>query len=106
MLQIQLEKKDIILEIQSGRLKIISEFHVSYLAYQYPLLFPRGEDGYRLELLHWETNTIKVSKRKKLPIIEWITFRIQTRINEVHTLLYSRWLFQQFLVDGFTMMES
>lgn len=33
-------KRDILLERQSGRLKIISKFHLSYLAYQYPLLFP------------------------------------------------------------------
>ncbi|PNX54374.1 helicase-like protein, partial [Trifolium pratense] len=39
--------RDIILEKQSGRLKRIDEFHPSYLAYQYPLIFPYGEDGFR-----------------------------------------------------------
>jgi hypothetical protein len=48
-------KMDIILERQSGRLKRISEFHPSYLALQYPLLFPYGEDGFRLGVLHRET---------------------------------------------------
>ena len=42
----------------------------------------------------------------KLTIREWLAFRIQTRQREAHTLLRSRRLFQQFLVDGFTMMES
>lgn len=50
------KKIDIILERQSGRLKRICEFHSSYLACQYPLLFPRGKDGYKLRLIHRETN--------------------------------------------------
>src|ERR1051325_502125 len=99
-------KRDIILERQSGRLKRISEFHPSYLALQYPLLFPYGEDGFRLGVLHRETGPQKKGKMNKLTIREWLAFRIQTRQHEAHTLLRSRRLFQQFLVDGFTMMES
>lgn len=45
-------------------------------------------------------------KRNKLTIREWLAFRIQCRHNEAQTILRSRRLFQQFLVDGFTMMES
>ncbi|XP_058775558.1 uncharacterized protein LOC131649820 [Vicia villosa] len=97
-------KRHIILERQSGRLKRISEFHPSYLALQYPLLFPYGEDGFRIGILHRETKAKK--NKNKLTIKEWLTFRIQTRPTEAHTLLMSRRLFQQFLVDGFTMMES
>ncbi|KAI5445528.1 hypothetical protein KIW84_013673 [Lathyrus oleraceus] len=50
------DKRDIILERHSGRLKRISEFRPSYMAYQYPLLFPRGEYGFRKGVLHRETN--------------------------------------------------
>ncbi|XP_058725789.1 uncharacterized protein LOC131597092 [Vicia villosa] len=70
-------KRDIILERRSGRLKRISEFHPSYLALQYPLLFPYGEDGFRLGVLHKETNGKKF-KKNKFTIREWLTFRIQT----------------------------
>ncbi|XP_058779305.1 uncharacterized protein LOC131653232 [Vicia villosa] len=97
-------KRHIILERQSGKLKRISEFHPSYLALQYPLLFPYGKDGFRIGILHRETKAKK--KKNKLPIREWLTFQIQTRPTEAHTLLMSRRLFQQFLVDGFTLMES
>jgi hypothetical protein len=38
--------------------------------------------------------------------MDWLAFRIQTRKAEAQTLIRSRRLFQQFLVDGFTMMES
>ncbi|XP_058726735.1 uncharacterized protein LOC131598121 [Vicia villosa] len=98
------DKRDIILERQSGKLKRISEFHPAYLALQYPLLFPYGEDGFRLGVLHRETSSKK--KMNKLTIREWLAYRIQTRATEAHTLLRSRRLFQQFLVDEFCMMES
>ncbi|CAI8587142.1 unnamed protein product [Vicia faba] len=99
-------KRDIIIEKQIGKLKRISEFHPSYLALQYPLLFPFGEDGCRLGVLHRDISVIKKGKQNKVTIREWLAFRIQSRHNEAHTLLRSRRLFQQFLVDGFTMMES
>ena len=67
-------KRDIILERQSGRLKRISEFHPSYLALQYPLLFPYGEDGFRLGVLHRETIPNKKGKMNKLTIREWLAF--------------------------------
>ncbi|XP_010469634.1 PREDICTED: uncharacterized protein LOC104749655 [Camelina sativa] len=41
--------RDIVVqEKSSGRLQRISEVHVSYLAPQYPLIFPYGEDGFRI----------------------------------------------------------
>jgi hypothetical protein len=120
------EKRDIIMETQGGRLQRIDEFHTSYLGYQYPLLFPYGEDGYRPNIRHRETSctnkntdnvdstqvedqdqsAVQVTKKNRLTIREWLAFRIQFRSNEPQTILRSRRLFQQFLVDGFTMMES
>jgi len=44
--------RDIILENRSGKLQRINELHPSYLGYQYPLLFPYGEDGYREDVAH------------------------------------------------------
>ncbi|XP_010484962.1 PREDICTED: uncharacterized protein LOC104763262 [Camelina sativa] len=41
-------KRDIVIESRSGGLQRISELHPAYLPLQYPLLFPYGEDGYRL----------------------------------------------------------
>jgi len=49
------EERDIIIQGQGGQLQRIDEFHASYLAYQYPLLFPYGEDGYRPNIAHRET---------------------------------------------------
>ena len=39
-------KRDIILHMHEGGVRRISELHPSYLALQYPLLFPYAEDGY------------------------------------------------------------
>ncbi|KAI5383749.1 hypothetical protein KIW84_070925 [Lathyrus oleraceus] len=102
------------------------EYHTSYLGFQYPLLFPYGEDGYRPNVRHRDKGTNirhfiditqseqnnkdipweEATKRNRLTIREWLAFRIQSRSNEAQTLLRSRRLYQQFLVDGFTMMES
>nr|GEW41954.1 ATP-dependent DNA helicase PIF1-like [Tanacetum cinerariifolium] len=43
-------ERDIIVYEKNGKLKKISELHVSYLPLQYPLLFPYAEDGYRTEV--------------------------------------------------------
>ncbi|KAL6576859.1 hypothetical protein OROMI_011135 [Orobanche minor] len=41
-----------------------------------------------------------------LPLENFFAFRIQERKHEAKTLLFSRMLFQQILVDGYTMVES
>jgi hypothetical protein len=100
------EQRDIIIETQSGELQRINEFHPSYLSYQYPFIFPYGEDGYRTDITHRIRKGKKGQTRTRLTIKEWLSFRIQNRATEAKTLLSSRRLFQQFLVDGYTMMES
>ncbi|KAL5137202.1 ATP-dependent DNA helicase PIF1 [Glycine soja] len=59
------EKRDIIVKKQSGRLKRIDELHPSYLPLQYPLLFPKGEDGYKEGILHKANSRNHAAKRKK-----------------------------------------
>ncbi|XP_057755425.1 uncharacterized protein LOC130974571 [Arachis stenosperma] len=70
----QLSKdRDIVIESQSRKLQRIDIFHPSYLALQYPLLFPYGKDK---------------------------------KMGESPLILRSKRLFQQFLVDAYTMVES
>jgi len=46
------ETRDIIIKQRGTKqLKRISELHPSYLALRYPLLFPRGEQGWHIDLL-------------------------------------------------------
>jgi len=37
---------------------------------------------------------------------EWFAYRLQSRSNEAQTLLHSRRLFQQFIVEAYTIVES
>uniref|UniRef100_A0A1U7VMW3 Uncharacterized protein LOC104218829 n=1 Tax=Nicotiana sylvestris TaxID=4096 RepID=A0A1U7VMW3_NICSY len=97
--------RDIIVESQSGQLQRINELNASYLGLQYPLLFPYGEDGYREDI---PLNDIDDSTggRKCVSTREYLSYKIQERKDEVPTIVSTRRLFQQFLVDGYTMMES
>ena len=92
--------RDIIMESKTGKLQRINELHTSYLGYQYPLLFPYGEDGYRHDISHCDS---LASKCNRLTIREWFCFRIQTRDCKAMAILRSRRIFQQF---GYTMIES
>ncbi|KAF1870934.1 hypothetical protein Lal_00015234 [Lupinus albus] len=89
-------QRDIIMETQSGQLKRIDELHASYLAFQYPLLFPYGEDGYRHDVCHRVRVDSHNRKRN----------HVTSTKNEAQTLFRSRRLFHQFLVDGYIMVES
>ncbi|KAK9665754.1 hypothetical protein RND81_14G133600 [Saponaria officinalis] len=106
-----IEKRDILIERQCGTLNRISELHPSYLALQYPLLFPYGEDGFRTGIPHSQVSIdSKTSENphNKLTMREWLAFRLQDRSEalESRTLLRTGKLFQQFCVDGYTMVES
>lgn len=50
---------------QTRNLQRIDEFHSSYLSFQYPLIFPYGEDGYRPSILLRYVDDTKVTKKKK-----------------------------------------
>ncbi|KAH1198058.1 hypothetical protein GmHk_18G051698 [Glycine max] len=99
-------KRDIIVETQNGELQRIHELHASYLPLQYPILFPYGEDGYRADILHRSTSSSKKRKRNRLTMREWLSYRLQSRSNEAQTLFHSQKLFQQFIVEGYTMVKS
>ena len=100
-----LDNRDIVVKTKSGRLKHISELHPSYLPLQYPLLFPYGDDGYRVDIPHRDVLTTSTSK-KTCTMRQFFAYRIQDRDKQFSLILNSKRLFQQFLVDGYTMIES
>lgn len=101
-----LDKRDIIVSTTTGRLQRINDLHPSYLALQYPLLFPYGDDGYRVDILHRGISQSSSSKRINCTMREFFAYRIQDRENTFSSILHSRRLFQQFLVDAYTMIET
>nr|KAJ0220714.1 hypothetical protein LSAT_V11C200090600 [Lactuca sativa] len=101
-----IEKRDIIVETSSGLLKRISELHPSYIALQYPLLFQYDNDGYRVDILHRGMTSLSNSKRPTCTMREFFAYKIQDRDQSFSLLLNAKRLFQQFLVDGYTIIES
>ncbi|GKD81524.1 helicase [Tanacetum coccineum] len=71
--------RDIVVNKNNTGPQRILELHPSYMALQYPLLFPFGEDGYHENIPH---NTNKGTRKTK------------------------RRLFEQYLVDAFTAIEE
>ncbi len=79
-------RRDIVLRTSSGGLQYINELHPSYMPLQYPLLFPRGEDG-------WHPNIPKSNgtfvpranntENGKVTQAEFFGFRMQSRTGEV-----------------------
>jgi hypothetical protein len=55
--------RDIVVEKRYGLLKRISIFEPSYFPMQYPLLFPRGEDGFRSDIEFNEDEELAPIKR-------------------------------------------
>lgn len=104
-----IEKRDIVVQYKGGPLHQINELHASYLPLQYPLLFPYGEDGYRTEIGHKDRSNEKSmssNPRNTLTMREWFAFRIMDRDDEPNIIIRSGKLFQQFIVNGWTMIES
>uniref|UniRef100_A0A0R0E7S8 ATP-dependent DNA helicase n=1 Tax=Glycine max TaxID=3847 RepID=A0A0R0E7S8_SOYBN len=84
-------RRDIIVETQNGELQRIHELH---------------SNGYRPDILHRCTPSSRKRKRNCLTMREWFAYRLQSRSNEAQTFLHSRKLFQQFIVEAYTMVES
>ncbi|KAL3629891.1 hypothetical protein CASFOL_026203 [Castilleja foliolosa] len=98
--------RDIMVESKSGKLTRINELNVSYLALQYPLLFPYGEDGFTDGMPFSDRKHITETGRKYISPREYFAFRLHDWKEEASTILTSRRLFQQYIVDTYTMVET
>ena len=94
------------MELKEGGLHRINELHPSYMALQYPLLFPYGEDGFRLGILCSNIDESSSDTNDFVPMREYYAFRLQERDGEGHTLILGGRLFQQFDVDVYTCIKA
>jgi len=69
-----------VVEERSRLLKRISVFEPSYLPLQYPLIFTRGEDGFRRNILFTDRPTNTPIKRLFVSMKEWFAYQIQQRV--------------------------
>ncbi|XP_019188283.1 PREDICTED: uncharacterized protein LOC109182587 [Ipomoea nil] len=106
-LDTSIEERDIIVQSKGGQLQRITELNPSYLPLQYPILFPYGEDGYREDIAFADVVGRRSSGgRQRISPREFFYYRIQSRQSAPSTILFAKRLFQQFVVDGYTMVES
>ncbi|PNX92502.1 ATP-dependent DNA helicase PIF1 [Trifolium pratense] len=99
--------RDIIVNEREFGLTRIHETHVLFLPMQYPLLFPRGENGWEPDIKRFDAGELtNKKKRERVTIREFIAFRLQERNMEFGNILSSKRLFQQFVVDCYTMLEA
>ncbi|XP_054796096.1 uncharacterized protein LOC129301562 [Prosopis cineraria] len=104
---ISYDKRDIVVEKTCGTLQRIHELHYCYLSLQYPLLFPFSQGGYNSNVKHYHNSSTNSSKyAKTVTIREYLAYQLMSRSQEVSAILHVKRLCQQFVVDGFTMMES
>ncbi|KAL4555060.1 hypothetical protein LXL04_037671 [Taraxacum kok-saghyz] len=89
---------DVLIEERgTGHIKRISELHPKYMALQYPLLFPYGEDGYGL---HIPMNA-GTTDRNNISLREYYCFRLHFRHSEGHNLHRAGRLFHTYIVDAY-----
>lgn len=99
--------RDIVVRMNDGFLTKLHETHVAYIPLQYPLLFPFGEDGFREDIPISDLfKNMGTYKRHTVSLRQFVAFRLQERSNEFGVVLNSQRLFQQFIVDTYTMIEA
>ncbi|XP_074289041.1 uncharacterized protein LOC141614183 [Silene latifolia] len=91
-------------------LKRISELHPKFIAMQYPLMLPYGEDGFRLDIEHSDAEITSRKKRKTVTMREYYVYRFQERrkngkLIDGNCVLCGR-LRQQFMADSFTCVKE
>ena len=79
---LDIDKRDIVLQKHSGKLIRINEIHPSYQALQYPLLFTYGEDGFRLGIQKGVTEATKKLKKQTISMRQYYALRLHERRNE------------------------
>ncbi|CAH9146259.1 unnamed protein product [Cuscuta epithymum] len=99
-------ERDVVVQTKGGAFQFMTELNPSFLGLQYPLLFPYGQDGFREDVRLTSENDETEQGRKHVTQKEFFSYRVQDRKNESSYILRAKRLFQQFLVDGYTMIES
>ena len=74
--------RDIVIHSIKDGLQRISDIHPKLMALQYPLLFPRGEDGYSDDIPYVKTKNNAHKRRQRITMKEYYSYRLQVRHNE------------------------
>ncbi|KAL6572840.1 hypothetical protein OROHE_002316 [Orobanche hederae] len=98
--------RDIIVNNKDTGPQRISELHPDYMALQYPLLFPYGEAEFHEKISYHSNTGNRKTTRDFVTMKEYYAYMIQRRNNQGNTLIIGGRLFQQYLVDAYTVVEE
>ena len=93
---------DIVVRLAGGGLKHISHLHPSYSTLYYTMLFPRGEEGFHIEI---PMNAPEGGRSKHVSQRCYYAFRLQRHPGEPPALLMGGRLLQQYVVDAWASTE-
>ena len=91
--------RDILLKLHDGGLQRISELHPSYDPLHYVLLFPKGDDGWHIDIPLAGT-----VKRERVTAMQFYSYRLQIRDRD--WLHHAGRLYQQYIVDQYAKIEQ
>ena len=98
--------REIVLEKRNDRKQYVSDTHRSYDPLQYPLLFPRGEDGYCWKLPTFNPSTGQMVPKPTVSAMSFYAYHMMKREQSFNTLLKGRDLLNQFAVDMYAKIEG
>ncbi|OMP10878.1 hypothetical protein COLO4_04200 [Corchorus olitorius] len=98
--------RDVIIQHRGQSFQRINDLHPLYIAMQYPLLFPYGQDTFHSDIPFVRSAIRQPISRKCLTMRDYYAYLIQQRFVESNSLLRGGRLFQQFVVDVFATIEE
>jgi hypothetical protein len=78
------EGRDLVVQQHSSQLQRIQETHCKFMAMQYPLLFPYGEDGFH-ENLYMTCPRSNNMKRQKITVAKYYSYRLHDIASDFNT---------------------
>jgi hypothetical protein len=106
-------KRDIVVQLQNGPFRRVSELNSNYCALRYPMLFTSGEPGWHEHMLH--INSVYVSilcssrifsgRERRITQREYYAYRVHISVNESGVLHRAGCLFQEYIVDAYAQIE-
>ncbi|PWZ37412.1 hypothetical protein Zm00014a_023626 [Zea mays] len=99
-------KYDVLVHAREGGLKHVSCLHPSYMALQYPLLFPYGDRGYHLGIKYTDVGQGDTTCRKYVMMLEFVRHRSHYRLNEPNPFTCYGRLSNQLAVDAYSTIEA
>ncbi|KAJ4770930.1 hypothetical protein LUZ62_055187 [Rhynchospora pubera] len=99
--------RDIIVHRRSGSLQRVSSIHPSYMPFQYPLIFTRGEDGFSPGIdYNQETESARRIHREHVTMAEFYCYRLHIRTQGSPVISKSGRLLQQLSIDMFACVDQ